>query len=55
MQDAVDVARWARRLGITPEQLQRAVRQVGPMVENLRRYLGKSDAALPPVTKLPYL
>lgn len=43
VQDASDLTRWARRLGITPEQLRRAVRQVGPLVDNLRRYLGKGQ------------
>ena len=33
---------WSRRLGITPQQLERAVKQVGPSVLEVARYLGCS-------------
>jgi Protein of unknown function (DUF3606) len=30
---------WSKRLGVTPEQLTAAVAAVGPMAEDVRRYL----------------
>jgi hypothetical protein len=30
---------WSKRLGVTPEQLIAAVAAVGPMAEDVRRYL----------------
>jgi hypothetical protein len=30
---------WSKRLGVTPEQLTAAVAVVGPMAEDVRRYL----------------
>lgn len=32
---------WAEKLGITELQLIKAVREVGPMVEDVKKYLGK--------------
>jgi len=32
---------WSDRLGVTPEVLRAAVRQVGPMVKDLERYLAR--------------
>jgi uncharacterized protein DUF3606 len=32
---------WSRRFGITPEQLRRAVKQVGTELSALAKYLGK--------------
>ena len=32
---------WAKKLGVTEEQLRKAVQAVGPMVKDVRRYLGK--------------
>ena len=36
-----EVRYWARKFGVTAEQLQRAVRLVGDAVEDVRRQLGK--------------
>lgn len=35
------VAYWSRELGLTPNQLRRAVKQVGTDAAALARYLGK--------------
>lgn len=32
---------WCKHLGVTPDELRRAVQNVGPMVVNVRRFLGK--------------
>ena len=32
---------WAHKFGVTAEQLQRAIRQVGNAAEDVRRHLGK--------------
>ncbi len=32
---------WSESLGVTPEELRRAVQAVGPMVKDVRRHLGK--------------
>lgn len=32
---------WSKHLGVTPQQLRDAVKAVGPMVDDVRRYLGK--------------
>lgn len=32
---------WSKRLGVTPEQLKQAVRDVGPIARDVRRKLGK--------------
>jgi hypothetical protein len=32
---------WTKQLGVTPNQLKRAVRKVGVTVRDVRRYLGK--------------
>ena len=32
---------WSRRFGITPDQLRRAVKQVGTELSALAKYLGK--------------
>ena len=43
----IDVARdqecryWSEKLGISAERLRRAVKEVGPWVEDVRRHLGK--------------
>jgi hypothetical protein len=39
--EPLEVDYWCRELGVTPEQLRQAVRQVGVMVADVRRYLGK--------------
>ena len=36
-----EVRYWSQNLNVTPEQLKDAVRQVGPMVADVRRKLGK--------------
>ena len=32
---------WSDKLGVSPERLRRAVREVGPRAEDVRRHLGK--------------
>lgn len=32
---------WAKKFGVTVDQLKAAVRAVGPMVKDVRKYLGK--------------
>lgn len=32
---------WSDRFGVSPERLRQAVKEVGPMVEDVRDYLGK--------------
>jgi len=32
---------WSKTLGVTPEELKKAVQKVGPMVEDVRKELGK--------------
>ena len=32
---------WAQRFGVSPERLRQAVKEVGPLVEDVREYLGK--------------
>ena len=32
---------WSDKLGVSPERLRQAVKQVGPLVEDVRRHLGK--------------
>jgi uncharacterized protein DUF3606 len=32
---------WTRELGVTPEKLKETVREVGPMVDDVKRKLGK--------------
>jgi len=32
---------WSKQLGVTPEQLKQAVRDVGPLASDVRRKLGK--------------
>ncbi len=36
-----EVAWWTKQFGVTERQLRDAVRAVGPMVNNVKRYLGK--------------
>ncbi|MDB5397571.1 MAG: hypothetical protein JWM91_5077 [Rhodospirillales bacterium] len=36
-----ELRRWSKKFGVTPEQLKAAVAAIGPMVENVRRYLKK--------------
>ena len=31
---------WSQTLGVTPDRLKEAVRAVGPMVRDVKRYLG---------------
>jgi hypothetical protein len=31
---------WAKRLGVSPEELKAAVRKVGPMADDVRKELG---------------
>jgi uncharacterized protein DUF3606 len=40
--DRRELAFWSRRFGITPEQLRRAVKQVGTEITALAKYLGKA-------------
>ena len=32
---------WSEKLGVSEERLRRAVKAVGPLVEDVRRHLGK--------------
>jgi hypothetical protein len=32
---------WAKTLGVTPQQLKDAVKAVGPVVKDVRKYLNK--------------
>jgi hypothetical protein len=32
---------WSEKFGVTPEKLKDAVREVGPMVDDVKRKLGK--------------
>jgi hypothetical protein len=36
-----EVRYWTRELGVTPEKLKETVREVGPMVDDVKRKLGK--------------
>jgi hypothetical protein len=36
-----EVRYWTQKLGCTKEQLEDAVKQVGPMVDDVERHLGK--------------
>ncbi|MCW1912977.1 DUF3606 domain-containing protein [Luteolibacter sp. GHJ8] len=36
-----EVRNWSKKLGVTPDQLKDAVKKVGPMVDDVRRELGK--------------
>lgn len=36
-----EVQYWAQELKVTPEQLKEAVKQAGPMVENVKKHLKK--------------
>jgi hypothetical protein len=37
-----EVSYWSRTLGVTEEQLRKAVQQAGPMADDVRRHLGKA-------------
>ena len=39
--DPDEVRNWTKSLGITKEELQKAVEAVGPMAEKVRQHLGK--------------
>jgi hypothetical protein len=32
---------WCQKLGVTPEQLQAAVKAVGPLLKNVKEYLAR--------------
>lgn len=36
-----EVRDWAKKFGVTEDELRRAVQQAGPMAENVRKHLGK--------------
>lgn len=36
-----EVQDWSIALNVTPQQLKKAVQAVGPMVEDVKRHLGK--------------
>ncbi|HKU98963.1 MAG TPA: DUF3606 domain-containing protein [Vineibacter sp.] len=36
-----EVRDWAQSLGVSPDELRRAVQAVGPMVRDVRQHLGK--------------
>ena len=39
--DDNDIHGWSERLGVSALELQAAVEKVGPVVEDVRRFLGK--------------
>lgn len=41
LSEAYEVRYWCLKFDVTPEKLRTAVRHVGPMVKNVRIYLGK--------------
>ncbi len=36
-----EVQDWSKSLGVTPDQLRKAVQAVGPMVADVKRHLGR--------------
>ncbi len=42
VREAYEVTYWTNRFDVSPEQLANAVANVGPMVKDVARYLGKS-------------
>ena len=36
-----ELADWSKKFGVTPEQLKQAVKQVGPMADDVKKKLGK--------------
>lgn len=36
-----EVSYWSKELGVSREELRRAVEQAGPMVENVRQHLNR--------------
>lgn len=40
-----EVRYWTDALNVTPEQLRKAVKEVGPMADDVRNWLGKLDPA----------
>jgi hypothetical protein len=43
MNDALEVKYWTKHLGITPQELQRAVDKVGNSAAAVRKELGKTE------------
>ncbi|MGZ5036759.1 MAG: DUF3606 domain-containing protein [Usitatibacter sp.] len=41
--DPDEIRSWTASLGVSPEELQRAVRAVGTQASRVREYLGKPD------------
>lgn len=41
--DPDEVRNWTRSLGVSPDELERAVRAVGAQASRVREYLGKPD------------
>ena len=41
MNDPDEVRNWTKSLGVSKEELERAVRAAGPMADNVRAHLGK--------------
>ncbi len=39
--EAWEVNYWSKLFNVTPEQLKQAVKEVGPMVDDVKRHLGK--------------
>ena len=42
MREAYEVTYWTNRFDVSPERLTNAVANVGPMVRDVARYLGKT-------------
>lgn len=36
-----ELKRWSEKLGVSEEKLRQAVKAVGPMVKDVKKYLGK--------------
>jgi hypothetical protein len=39
--DDFEVAGWAKRLGVSPQELKRSMKKVGPLVADVKKDLGK--------------
>jgi len=44
MRHVADAAYWCRVFDVSPAQLRRAVQQVGPQVDEVRRYFARQTA-----------
>lgn len=42
VQDATEVLHWAQKIGVTPDEIKRAVQEVGPIAHNVQSELLKA-------------